>query len=417
MTIVSVGLSHRITPVEVLEKLVVPSARLDDVLVRLHAAPVIDEVVVLSTCNRLEVYAAAAGPVEQVADAVAEVVAARGPVSVHHYLRTARVRVDAEAVEHLFSVACGLDSMAVGEHQIVAQLRAAVRSAEAAGTTGSVLTRLVDAALRVSKRARSRTRISTAGISLAGAGIDLARDRLGELAPRRAVVLGTGSAGKLAVRLLHEAGMRGTVVAGRNAPAAARLAATVGGVPVPTDGVPAALADADLLVAATGCPVPVVLAEHVADRPSRRPLFVLDLGMPPDVEPAVGELLGVTLVDVAALGRYLAEKHVPDQVPQVRAIVAEEVAAHLEGVSGVAAAPVIGAMRAQVEQLAEAELRRLHGRLPGGLSERQRAETTATVHRILRKFLHGPTIRARELSAEPDGRIYVEALSRLFAPA
>jgi glutamyl-tRNA reductase len=282
---------------------------------------------------------------------------------------------------------------------------------------GPVLTRLVDTALRVSKQARSRTRISTAGISLARAGIDLARTRLGELTDRRAVVLGTGAAGKLAVRLLHEEGVRRLVVAGRNAPAAARLAAAVGGVPMRTDDVPAALADTDLLVTATSCPVPVVLAAHVADRSGPRPLFVLDLGMPPDVDRAVGRLAGVTLVDVEALGRHLAERQVPDEVPQVRAIVAAEVADYVAALTEAAAAPVIGAMRARVEQLTEAELLRLQGRLPGGLTEQQRAETAAAVHRIVRKFLHAPTVRARELSAAPDGRIYVEALSRLFAQA
>jgi glutamyl-tRNA reductase len=304
--------------------------------------------------------------------------------------------------------------MAVGEDQIVAQIRAAARSAAAAGTSGPALTRLLDAALRVSKRARTHTRIGTMGISLARAGLDLARAGLGELTGRRAVVLGSGSAGALAVRLLAEAGMDRIGVAGRNAPAATRLAATVGGDVLRTDDVPAALGDTDLLVTATSCPVPVVLAEHV--RPRHRPLFVLDLGMPPDVEPAVGRLAGVTLVDVEALGRHLADRQLPDEVPRVRAIVAAGVAAYVGGLTDAAAAPVIGAMRAQVAQLAEAELLRLDGRLPGGLSERQRAETAAAVHRILRKFLHGPTVRARELSAEPDGRIYVEALSRLFDP-
>src|SRR3954468_6485054 len=157
MTIVSVGLSHRVTPVELLEKLVVPSAQLDDGVARLYGTPAIDEVVVLSTCNRLEVYAATTGPVEDVTQAVADLMAARGPIPVGEYLETASTRVDAAAVEHLFTVACGLDSMAVGEDQIVGQLKAATHSATEAGTTGPVLTRLVDAALRVSKRARTQT--------------------------------------------------------------------------------------------------------------------------------------------------------------------------------------------------------------------------------------------------------------------
>lgn len=419
MTIVSVGLSHRITPVELLEKLVVPSAQLDDVLARLHGSPDIDEVVVLSTCNRLEVYAATRGPVAEVTAAVADLMAARGPVPVGEYLRTARTRVDAAAVEHLFTVACGLDSMAVGEDQIVAQLKAATHSATEAGTTGPVLTRLVDAALRASKRARTRTGISTAGISLARAGLQLAGDALGGLGDRSALVLGTGGAGKLAVRLLHDAGVRQLSVAGRNELAATRLAASVGGTPLRADDVPAALADTDLLVTATGCVTPLVLAEQVrAARTagSGRPMFVLDLGMPADVESEVGRLPGVTLVDIEALGRHLAETRRPDEVPAVRAIIAEEVAAFVDAQRGAESGPVIGAMRARVDALAAPELVRLYGRLPD-LTEQHRVETEAAVRRILGKFLHEPTVRARGLAADPDGRVYVEALRRLFDPA
>ena len=419
MTIVSVSLSHRIAPVDLLERLVVPSAELDDLLVRLHAVPAIDEVVVLSTCNRLEVYAATRGPVADVTRSVADLMAARGPVPVPEYLRTARTRVDAAAVEHLFTVACGLDSMAVGEDQIVAQLKAATQSASQAGTTGPVLVRLVDAALRASKRARTQTGISSAGISLARAGLGLAADTLGGLTGRRALVLGTGGTGALAVRLLHQAGVGRLSVAGRNESTVARLAASGGGTPVHPGDVLVELADTDLLVTATGSLAPVLLAEQVqAARTTAagRPMFVLDLGMPPDVESVVGRLAGVTLVDIAALGRHLAETQTPDEIPVVRGIIADEVSAYLDAQRATEAGPVIGAMRACVAELAERELVRLHSLLPD-LPEQHRIDTEAAVRRILRTFLHGPTVRARELAAEPDGPVYVEALRRLFSPA
>jgi len=414
MTIVNVGVSHRIAPADVLEKLVVPSAELGDVLARLHAVPTIDEVVVLSTCNRVEVYAAASGPVELVTRAVAARVAARGRIPVHEVLRMARIHVGAAAA--LFSVACGLDSMAVGEDQIVAQIKAAVRAAAETGTTGPVVTGLMDAALRVSKRARTQTTISTAGISLVRAGLDLAQAHLGGPATRHAVVLGTGSVGKLAARLLREAGVARLSVAGRSQVRVAEVAAAVHGRHLRAVDVPATLADADILITATGAAVPVVLAEQVRvarESTAGRPLFVLDLGMPPNVEPAVGRLAGVTLVDLTALGRHLADRDVPDQIPQVRAIVAAEAAAYIDRQNQAAAAPVIAAMHAQIRQLADAELARLHDRLPG-LSEEQRAETAATVHRILRKILHRPTVRAREFSTGPKGPVYLEALQELF---
>jgi glutamyl-tRNA reductase len=319
MTIVNVGVSHRFAPAEVLEKLAVTSGDLGGVLARLHALPSIDEVAVLSTCNRVEVYAAVDGPAESVARMVADLVAVRGRIPAADVPGMARIHIGGAAAEHLFSVACGLDSMAVGEDQIVAQIKAAARAAAAAGTTGPAITRLIDAALRVSKRARTQTTISTGGISLARAGLDLARAHLGGLAACDAVVLGTGPAGRLAARLLREAGAGRLSVASRDVARAAEVAAAVRGRPLRTSGVPAALAGADILVTATGATVPVLSAEQVrAARVTDRPLFVLDLGMPPDVDPAVGRLAGVTLIDLAALGQH----------PQVRAIVAAEAAAY-----------------------------------------------------------------------------------------
>jgi glutamyl-tRNA reductase len=416
MTIVNVGVSHRTAPAEVLEKLAVPSAELGSLLAQLHAVPGIDEVAVLSTCNRVEVYAAASGPAGQVTRAVADLVAARGRVRAGEVLRLARIRVGGAAAEHLFSVACGLDSMAVGEDQIVAQIKDAARAARAAETTGPAITGLIDAALRASKRARTQTTISTEGISLARAGLDLAAGHLGGLAARHAVVLGTGSMGKLAARLLREAGVGRLDVASRSPARAAEVAAAVRGGPLAASDVPAALADTDILVTATGSAVPVMRAGQLrtAREPADgRPLFVLDLGMPPNVEPAAGRLAGVTLVDLTALGRHLADLDVPGQIPQVRAIVAAETAAYMDRQDRAAAAPVIAAMHAQIRQLADAELARLHDRLPG-LSEQQRAETAATVHRILRKVLHRPTVRAKEFSAGPEGPLYLDALRQLF---
>jgi glutamyl-tRNA reductase len=416
MTIVCLSLSHRLVPAEVLEKLVVPASELGEVLARLHAVPGIDEVVVLSTCNRVEVYAAVSGPAGRVTGAVAGLVGARGRIPAGEVLAMARTRVGGAAAEHLFSVACGLDSMAVGEDQIVAQVKAAARTAAAARTTGPAVSGLIDAALRASKRARTQTTISTEGISLARAGLALAAAHLGGLAARDAVVIGTGSTGKLVARLLREAGVGRLSVASRSQVRAAEVAAAVGGRPLRAADVPAALARADLLVTATGAAAPVVAAGPVrtarAQADGQR-LFVLDLGMPPDVEPAVGRLAGVTLADLTVLGRHLSGRATPSQIPQARAIAAAEAAAYTGRQDQATAAPVIAAMHAQIRQLADAELARLHERLPD-LSEHQRAETAATVHRILRKILHRPTVRAKEFSSSPEGRLYLDALQQLF---
>ena len=417
MTIVCLSLTHRFVPSEVLEKLAMPAGELGEVLARLHAVPGVNEAVVLSTCNRVEVYAAVSAPAGRVTGAVADLLAARGHVPADEIMRTARILRGGAAAEHLFSVACGLDSMAVGEDQIVAQIKAAVSAADTARTTGPAITGLINAALRASKRARTQTAISTEGISLARAGLDLAAAHLGGLAARDAVVLGTGSTGKLAARLLRQAGVGRLSVASRSEARAAEVAAAVGGRPLRTADVPAALADANLLVTATGAATPVVTAGPV--RAARvqagvRPLFILDLGMPPDVEPAVGRLAGVTLADLSALGQHLADHGGPGrQIPQARAIVAAEAAKYAERQEQAAATPVIAAMHGQIRQLADAELARLHDRLPE-LSEHQWVETAATVHRILGKVLHPPTVRVREFSSSPEGRRYLDALRELF---
>jgi glutamyl-tRNA reductase len=414
MTIVSLSLSYRFTSADVLEKLAVPSEQRGSVLTRLHALPTIDEVVLLSTCNRVEIYASAHGPIAEVIPAMAGVVGGR--LQVDQVMRMARIRLDGAAAEHLFSVACGLDSMAVGENQIVAQIKDAARAAAAAGTTGPAITGLTDAALRASKRARSQTTISTEGISLVRVGLDLADVHLGGLAGRAAVVLGTGSMGKLAARLLRDAHVGRLSVASRNPARAAEVAAEVAGTHLLVSDVPARLAEADILITATGSAETVVPAEPVRAARAQAgggPLFVLDLGMPPDVDPAVGPLPGVTLVDLTALGQHLADREAHDQIPLVRAIVAAEAAVYMDRQKQAGAAPVIAAMHAHIRQLADAELERLKDRLPD-LSEQQRAETAVTVHRILRKILHRPTVRAKEFSSGPKGPVYLEALQQLF---
>jgi glutamyl-tRNA reductase len=306
--------------------------------------------------------------------------------------------------------------MAVGEEQIVAQIKDAARAALDAGTAKASLSGLIDAALRASKRARTETSISTEGISLARAGLNLAETHLGGLAGRNAVVLGTGSMGKLAARLLRDSGVGRLAVAGRNHPRAAEVAASVAGRPVRAVDVPAMLDEADVVVTATGAGAPLVAVEQVrAARMSvgSRPLFVLDLGMPPDVDPGVGQLAGIRLVDLTTLGRHLADRAVPDQISEVRAIVSAEAAAYRSRTEQAAAAPVIAALHAQIRQLADEELERLRGRLPE-LGEQEWAEMAATVHRILRKVLHRPTVRVKEFATGPEGATYLDALQQLF---
>jgi glutamyl-tRNA reductase len=415
MTLVSVCLSHQFTPLHLLERLVVPAAQRQELLTRLKDPSDVREVLVLSTCNRLELYASVDGAVADFTFAALGQLARRAGLPTDVVRAHARVLTGGAVVEHLFSVTCGLDSMAVGESQIVAQVKDAARAAVEAATTGAVLTDLVDAALRVSKRARTETTIGTAGISLVRSGLELARAHRGRAPVRHAVVLGSGSVGRLAARLMSAEAPEKLSVVSRNEVSAARLAAAVAGRPLPVTELLTALADADVLISATGAPTPVVRAEHLrAARASGSPsLFVLDLGMPRDVDPAVRGLSGVTLVDIPDLGRHLAGSSAAFDVDRVRCIVAAETAAHLDLRQATVAAPAIRAMHRHADQVVDAELDRLQDRL-NRLTPHQRAETEATVRRIVRAFLHKPTVRARQLSTAPDGLRHLHALLELF---
>ena len=412
MTIIHVGMTHRTIPSELLERLLVPVQEIPVLLNELYGKPQVREVLALSTCNRIEVYVESTAPVAALRTAVAAAFGPRAGLPGEAVEPLLVTSTDALAVEHLFSVMCGLDSMAVGEDQIVAQFRTAVRLATTGLTIGPVLTRLADAALRTSKRARTQTRIGRWGISLAQAGLTIGRDHLGGLAGRSAVLIGAGTVGSLVARSLRGDGVDRIVVISRTDANARRLAESVAGEAAPFTALPAALSAADIVVTAIGAPKPVLTADHLG--PVRdRPLFVLDLGMPRDVDPACRDVSGVRVVDIEALGRHLAARQLPDDVGQVRVVVAEETAAFMARHRQSAAVPFIGALRTHAQQVVDIELLQLHDRFPG-LDDRLRAETAAVVRRVVSKLLHGPTVRAKELSAAPDGTVYIEALSRLF---
>lgn len=415
MHIHNVGIDHRTAPIESLERLAVPPGRTREALDRLTAHPAVGEALLLATCNRLEAFVATARHSEATCHVV-ESFAGLAGVPEHEVWGAVSIRRETEAVTHLFRVACGLDSMAVGEEQIVAQVRSALRAAREAGAAGPVLTGLAEHALRGSKRARTETRVGQAGVSLVHAALDVADGVLGGLAGRRALLVGTGTIGSLAARLLRDAGAGEIHVASRTAASAVRIAGEVGGTAVaPGDWAPL-LERCDLLVSSTGAQGQVLDAERM--RVARKdaghaPFVALDLAMPRDVDPLCGDVDGVTLVGIEELGRVLAGRGRPDDVGRAEGIVTEQAAAFLARRLESSVKPLIVALRSRAREVVDQELARLGDRLPG-LAERERAETVAAVDRIVGKLLHTPTVRAKELAGAPDGRLYLEALSRLF---
>jgi glutamyl-tRNA reductase len=416
MTVLVVGLSHRSAPVDLLERAVLgPDAAaklLEDVLASDHAS----EALVLSTCNRIEVYAEVDkfhGGLAQ----VSELLARQSAVDLDELTPHLYVHYEDRAVAHLFSVACGLDSMVVGESQVLGQVRAALRVAQDSGTVGRQLGELAQQALRVGKRARTETGIDRAGRSLVTAGLEHARAVVGPVDGLEVLIVGAGAMSALAATVVAQSGGRVTV-ANRTFDRGSRLADSVGGRAIELADVPAALTIADLVVSCTGAVGHVLgadlLAAAVAARPvGRPPLVVLDLALPRDVDPAASELDGLTVIDLEALAEVLTTgEHVAD-VDAARAIVAEEVAAFLGWQRAVSVAPTVVALREMADAVVRSELVRLNGRVPD-LDERERTEIALTVTRVVEKLLHVPTVRVKELATEPGGQAYADALGKLF---
>jgi glutamyl-tRNA reductase len=370
---------------------------------------------VLSTCNRVEVYADTEGFHAGV-DAVTDLLAQRSGVPLDDLKRHLYVHWEGQAVQHLFQVAAGLDSMVVGESQILGQLRKAYNEARDSDAAGRTLHELFQKALHVGKRVHSETGIDEAGQSLVSVALDCAVDAVGGLAGRSVLVVGAGSMGALAGATLRRAGVDRVVVANRSVDNARRLATALDGEGVGLDGIPAALVDADVVVASTGA-TGVVVRYDVVERAVRarggRPLAVLDLALPHDVDPAVRELPGVTLVGLSALQDVLAATEAGADVDAARSIVSEGVGQFLSWQRASRVAPTVVALRARADQVVETELARLQGRVPD-LDERVTAEVAAAVRRVVDKLLHAPTVRVKELSEAPDGLSYADALHELF---
>ncbi|GJF29803.1 glutamyl-tRNA reductase [Kitasatospora sp. NE20-6] len=418
MSLLVVGLSHRTAPVGVLERAAltgeVPTRLLHDAA----ATATVAEAALVNTCNRIELYA----DVDKFHAGVAELsllLAHHSGVDLEELTSHLYVHYEDRAVHHLFSVACGLDSMVVGEGQILGQLRDALARAQDEHTAGRGLNELFQQALRVGKRAHSETGIDRAGQSLVTFGLEQVAARTGDVAGRRVLVVGAGSMSSLAAATLVRAGVSDLLIANRTPERAERLVANLGGTGRTLDfaKVPQALADVDLVVSCTGAAGVVITAEDaaaaVAARTADGPLAFLDLAMPRDVHHDVHELPGALLVDIESLSHAHAATPGTGDVDAVTGIVADEVAAFGAAQRAARIAPTVVALRSMASDVVSSELTRLEARLPD-LDERARAEIGQTVRRVVDKLLHAPTVRVKQLAAEPGGASYADALRELF---
>lgn len=422
MSVLVVGLSHRSAPVDVLEKVAVAADDVPKLLDEMVRRPHISEVTLLSTCNRVEVYAVVDAFHGGLAD-VSEVLGRHSGLELTDLTEHFFVHYAGSAVQHLFSVAAGLDSMVVGESQILGQLRQAYATADETGTVGRVLHELAQQALRVGKRVHATTGIDAAGASVVSEALADASTVLDGLAGRSAVLVGAGAMGALAAAHLRRAGAAEITVLNRSLDRAERLAerSVEAGLPARAGllaELPTALAEADLLVACTGAIGTVVEVETVARGVGGReaPLVVCDLGLPKDVDAAVGELPGVTVVDLAVLQQRLANRldaAAGLAVTQARELVAEEAQSYLAAQRSAEVTPTVTALRRRASEVVDAELLRLDSRLPE-LPVAVRDEFTKTVRRVVDKLLHTPTVQVKKLAEGPDGDSYAAALRTLF---
>jgi len=450
MSLLVVGLSHKSAPVATLERAVLTGDALGKLLRDVSHADDVAGSLVVSTCNRVEVYA----EVDKFHSGVSwicELLARHAALPLAELTPHLYVHYEDRAVQHLLSVACGLDSMVIGESQILGQVRQALRKAQEQGTLCRSLSDLCSLALRAGKRAHSETGIDRAGASMVSVGLTAAAQRLrgpgsaeaaesgpggaeaaqpdgpqagsaGTLGGLSVLVVGAGSMSSLAVATASRMGAARIVVANRTSARAGRLAATVSATAVDLSRLADEIAAADLVVSCTGAPGHVITTEGVAAAlasrvPAARPLVLLDLALPRDVDPDAGQLPGVSVIGLETIGGAggvggpggVAE----EDVASVRRIVAEELAAHMSADRAIKVAPTVVALRAKATEVVDAELARLVGRV-SGLDARARREIAQSMRRIADKLLHAPTVRVKELAGSPGGDSYEAVLRVLF---
>ncbi|MGH3459551.1 glutamyl-tRNA reductase [Aeromicrobium sp.] len=414
MSVLIVGMSHKSAPIELLER-----ASLDtDAAVKLSQRALetssVTEAAVISTCNRVEIYVEAErfhGAVEEVSRLLAE----HAELDRNQLVQHVYVHYDDSAVAHLFAVAAGLDSMILGESQILGQVREALHSAQAEATVGPVLNALFQQALRIGKRGHAETGIDrlapstvTAGLAAAGAVVESPTTRF--------LVAGAGTMASLAVRTLIERGIEPdrVAVANRTVQRALELVAAFGVRAIDWDDVDAELAATDVVISCTGAAGVVFDRQRIATASAGRPLTLVDLALPRDVDPSAALIDGVNVIDLVVLGERSENAELAADVEQVRDIVEDEVRTFLAVKSASRITPTVVALRGMATEVVDAEVTRILTRMPA-LRPDEVEQVRRSLQRVADKLIHAPTVRVQQLVEGPAGLTYADALADLFA--
>ena len=416
MSVIVVGLNHRTVPVELLERMTVPEHQLAKVLHDLAGREHLLEVVVLSTCNRTEIYARCTHFHAAVGD-IGEFLAEYSGADASEFADLLYTYYDEAAVGHLFAVAAGLDSMIVGESEILGQVRDAWQGALRAETAPQ-LSRLFKHAVESGKRVRTETGISRHPVSIPAAAVTVAAERLGDLTGARVLVIGAGQMGTGLAATLRSRGVESVVVANRTLAKAAALATKIGATPIPLTDVADALVEADVVLTSTASTE--VLLERatvemvMACRPDR-PLLILDVALPRDVDPSVHGVADVTLLDLDDLKEFAqrsAERR-RREITKVREILAAEIDRYRAERAAREVAPLVTALREHGEDVRQRELERFRAKL-GALDPETRELVDAITQGVVNKLLHEPTVRVKTEAGTPRGDYYADALATLF---
>lgn len=417
MSLVVVGLHHRTTPIDVLERVTIPAAGLSKALAHLRSGDDIAEAVIVSTCNRTEIYVVC----ETFHGALAQLhrfLADRSGLPIERFAPHLFTAYDDAVARHLFTVTSGLDSAVVGETEVLGQVRSAFEVAQAQQALGPHLSSLFRHALEAGKRARTETGISRGTASVSHAAVELAADRLGTLIGRSVLVLGTGDIGVSMATSLQLAGVADVFVANRTRQKAASLASRIGATAVALHELPAALERVDVLLTSTSSETAVLGyddVEAVMAARHGRPLLIVDTGLPRDVEPSAAAVEGVTLLDLDSIRAFveLGLEGRRREIDHVREIVGEEVDRYTAGAAARLVAPVLVSMREKFETVRLREMEHFETRL-AALTAGDRELVEQLTKRLVAKLSHTPTVRLKEAAGTTRGTRMADALRVLF---
>jgi glutamyl-tRNA reductase len=407
------GVSHKTAPVELRERLAMTDTQAERFLQEAVEDPALDEAVVISTCNRTELYVVGRDPVRAESAVLSRLAGRTGirPTELADVIYSPR---NCDAARQLYRVASSLESMIVGEAEVQGQVRRAHELARAAGAAGPFTNRLFAAALQTGKRVRTETSIGEGGASVSSVAVDLARDLLGDLRARRVVIIGAGETSELTARALSEQGVKAVFFANRHADRARSIAARFGGDVVSLEELPAHLHDADIVVSSTSSPHPILGAaevEHVMRARDNRPLLLIDIAVPRDIEAGCAEVEGITLYDIddlqAVVARNLSVRKA--EAERAEGIVEDEIRRFARWMGQTDVRPTLAALRQHGEAIVEQVLAENEGRWEGA-SPRDVARVEAMTRAVMQRLLHEPTIRLRE-----SGHARVELVRELFA--